>query len=185
VFLNLIEDTGRAAAVVRRDGTLIEANASARQLLGLDPSKPGEPLLSNVPEERRALQEALAHSVARIGPRVSDPILLRRVGGGRLLAHILPLEHGEHGRDAALVLLADTQEPERRDAGRMLQLFGLTNAEARLAALVGTGSALKEAASELGITEHTARSTLKTVYDKLGINKQSELGHLVARLQYL
>ena len=67
----------------------------------------------------------------------------------------------------------------------MLQLFGLTGAEARLAALVGVGHAPRGAAAELRISEHTARSTMKTVYDKLGINKQSELGHLVARLQYL
>ena len=184
VFLGLIEDTGRAAAVVREDGTLLEANASAKSLLCLERLKAGELLLSNVAEERQALQRALRNSVARTGPRMSDPILLRRPDGRSLVAHVLPLEHGEHGPDAALVLLADTQGPERRDAARMLQLFGLTNAEARLAALVGTGSPLKGAATGLGISEHTARSTLKTVYDKLGIRKQSELGHLVARLQY-
>ena len=97
----------------------------------------------------------------------------------------MPLEHGEHGGDAALVLLADPRGPERRDAAQMLQLFGLTGAEAKLAALVGVGHAPRGAAAELKISENTARSTLKTVYDKLGINKQSELGHLVARLQYL
>lgn len=185
VFLGLIEDTGRAAAVVRQDGTLIEANASGRALLGPDGSRPGEPLLSGLAAERQALGHALKMSCARKGPRVSEPIALTRAGGGRLLAYVLPLEHGEHGKDCALVLLADTREPERRDAVQMLQLFGLTGAEAKLAALVGIGHPPRGAAAELSISEHTARSTLKTVYDKLGIRKQSELGHLVARLQYL
>lgn len=185
VFLGLIEDTGRAAAVVRQDGTLIEANASGRALLGPDGPKAGEPLLSGVPAEKHALCQALKMSCARKGPRVSEPIALTRPGGGHLLAYVLPLEHGEHGGDAALVLLADPRGPERRDAAQVLQLFGLTGAEARLAALVGVGHAPRGAAAELRISEHTARSTLKTVYDKLGINKQSELGHLVARLQYL
>lgn len=185
VFLGLIEDTGRAAAVVRQDGTLIEANASGRALLGPDGSRPGEPLLSGLAAERQALGHALKMSCARKGPRVSEPIALTRAGGGRLLAYVLPLEHGEHGKDCALVLLADTREPERRDAVQMLQLFGLTGAEAKLAALVGVGHPPRGAAAELSISEHTARSTLKTVYDKLGIRKQSELGHLVARLQYL
>lgn len=185
VFLGLIEDTGRAAAVVRQDGVLLEANVSARALLGLDGPSPGEPLLSSVAAERRALCNALEHSVARTGPRVSDPVLIRRPGGEHLLAYVLPLEHGEHTKDCALVLLADTQGPERRDAVQMLQLFGLTGAEAKLAALVGIGRPPRGAAAELSISEHTARSTMKTVYDKLGIRKQSELGHLVARLQYL
>ena len=185
VFLGLIEDTGRAAAVVRQDGTLIEANASGRALLGPDGPRPGEMLLSGVAAEKHALCHALKKSCARKGPRVSEPIALTRAGGGRLLAYVLPLEHGEHGKDCALVLLADAHGPERRDAVQMLQLFGLTGAEAKLAALVGIGHPPRGAAAELSISEHTARSTLKTVYDKLGINKQSELGHLVARLQYL
>jgi len=66
----------------------------------------------------------------------------------------------------------------------MLQLFGLTAAEARVGALIGVGLGARGAAEERKISEHTARSTLKTVYDKLGIRKQSELGHLVARLQH-
>ena len=185
VFLGLIEDTGRAAAVVRQDGTLIEANASGRALLGPDGPRAGEPLLSGVPAEKHALCQALKMSCARKGPRVSEPIALTHPGGGHLLAYVMPLEHGEHGGDAALVLLADPRGPERRDAAQMLQLFGLTGAEAKLAALVGVGHAPRGAAAELKISENTARSTLKTVYDKLGINKQSELGHLVARLQSL
>ncbi|MBN9316464.1 MAG: helix-turn-helix transcriptional regulator [Devosia sp.] len=184
VFLSLIDDTGRAAAIVREDGTLLEANTRALALLKLDGSGVGERLLSNVPAERQALARALRMSVGRTGPRLSDPVLMQLPGGGYVLAYVLPLEHGAHARDSALVLLADMHGPERRDAAQLLQLFGLTAAEARLAALVGTGMPPKAAAGELGISEHTARSTLKTVYDKLEIKKQSELGHLVARLQY-
>ena len=184
VFLGLIDDTGRAAAVVREDGTLVEANARARALLGLTGAIGGERLLSNVPAKRQALASALRSSVARTGAKISNPVLMQSPAGGFVIAHVTPLEHGEHGKEAALVLLADLHGTERRDAAQLLQLFGLTGAEAKLAALVGTGMPPKGAATELGISEHTARSTLKTVYDKLGIKKQSELGHLVARLQY-
>ena len=184
VFLELIEDTGRAAAIVRKDGTLIEVNPSGVALLGPDGPKVGETLLSAVAAEKEALSAALALSIGRVSPRVSKPIALTRPGGRQLLAYVLPLEHGQHGGEAALVLLGDPRGPERRDAAQMLQLFGLTAAEARLGALIGVGLGAREAAEELKISEHTARSTLKTVYDKLGIRKQSELGHLVARLQH-
>ena len=57
-----------------------------------------------------------------------------------------------------------------------------TPAEARLASQVGTGHSVKESADLAGVTENTARSTLKVAYDKLGIGKQSELAGIVARL---
>ena len=184
VFLGLIEDTGRAAAIVRQDGTLIDINPIGEALLGTDGPRIGETLLSAVPAEKDALCAALKLSIARSGPRVSAPIALTRPGGRQIFAYVMPLEHGQHGGEAALVLLGDPRGPERRDAAQMLQLFGLTAAEARLGALIGVGLGAREAAEELRISEHTARSTLKTVYDKLGIRKQSELGHLVARLQH-
>jgi DNA-binding CsgD family transcriptional regulator len=62
--------------------------------------------------------------------------------------------------------------------------MGLTPAEARLAALIGKGFTARSAAQELRISEHTARSTLKQVYGKLGIRKQAELGHFIARVQF-
>lgn len=184
VFLSLIEDTGRAAAVVRQDGTLVEANASARSLLGRNGPRPGEALLKGGGAERQALNAALAASCARTGPRVSEPIVINGPGGTSLLAYVLPLEHGQQRSEEALVLLADPHGRDRRDAVQMLQLFGLTAAEARLAALIAVGNAARQAAAALHISEHTARSTMKTIYDKLGIRKQSELGRLVARLQH-
>jgi DNA-binding CsgD family transcriptional regulator len=74
--------------------------------------------------------------------------------------------------------------PRPAELTDLLRAVGLTTAEARLAALIGTGKSAKAAALELNISENTARSALKQVYGKLGIRKQSELGHLVARLQF-
>jgi DNA-binding CsgD family transcriptional regulator len=71
-----------------------------------------------------------------------------------------------------------------RDPLDVLRSMGLTPAEARLAALIGKGLTARSAAEELRISENTARSTLKQVYGKLGIRKQAELGHFIARVQF-
>jgi DNA-binding CsgD family transcriptional regulator len=71
-----------------------------------------------------------------------------------------------------------------RDPVDLLRSLGLTPAEARLAAKIGQGCSARSAAAELGISQHTARSTLKQVYGKLGIRKQAELGGLIARVQF-
>lgn len=54
-------------------------------------------------------------------------------------------------------------------------IFGLTAGEARLAALIGGGLTVAEAARRLGVTEGTARVVLKHVFRKLGISRQAEL----------
>jgi DNA-binding CsgD family transcriptional regulator len=61
-------------------------------------------------------------------------------------------------------------------------VLGLTLAEARVAALVGSGLAPREAAAKLGIAEETARTALKRVFAKVGVSRQSELTALLAKL---
>ena len=82
-----------------------------------------------------------------------------------------------------ILLLADTLRAQRGRPSAGLQILGLTPGEARVAALVGSGRPVKDAARELGITESTARSALKVAYEKLRIRKQSELAKVVARLE--
>src|SRR5690606_33122681 len=62
---------------------------------------------------------------------------------------------------------------------------GLTPAEARLAARLRFGLSLKEAAEELGISVNTARNQLKSVFEKLGVNRQADLVRHLAELAVL
>ena len=58
----------------------------------------------------------------------------------------------------------------------------LTAAEARVARLIGGGLSPAEAASQIGNAEATVRTLLKRVYSKAGVERQSQLANLVARL---
>lgn len=75
-----------------------------------------------------------------------------------------------------------SEAPNDVGLASLLRSVGLTPAEARLALLYGNGRTARRAAEELGISEHTARSTLKNVFGKLGVRKQSELARFIARL---
>jgi len=68
------------------------------------------------------------------------------------------------------------------DTAMVRDLLGLTLGEARVATLVGSGLAPRESAQKLGIAEESARTTLKRVFDKVGISRQSELVGLLTRL---
>lgn len=62
-----------------------------------------------------------------------------------------------------------------------LQALGLTPAQAKVALAVGGGQSPREAAEALGLSEATVRTTVKHLYAKLGIDRQSQLARLVAR----
>lgn len=63
--------------------------------------------------------------------------------------------------------------------------FGLTAAEARLAARLKEGLTLKEAADELSVSVNTVRNQLRAVFDKMGLNRQSELVRALTQLSSL
>ena len=61
------------------------------------------------------------------------------------------------------------------------QLFDLTPSEAHLATLLATGSCLGEAAERLRLTENTVRTYCKTILNKVGVRRQTELVRVILR----
>ncbi len=91
---------------------------------------------------------------------------------------LLPLGLGR--RPAVLVTVTDPEDVARPPEGHLACLFGLTPAEARLAAALAARQTLEEYAERAEITIGTARWTLKRVLEKTGCRRQSELVHLIA-----
>jgi DNA-binding CsgD family transcriptional regulator len=74
------------------------------------------------------------------------------------------------------------RDPERRvDAApdMLRRLYGLTPAEAKLAASLMEGATLESAAEQFAISAQTVRSQLKQVFLKTRTNRQSELVRLL------
>jgi DNA-binding CsgD family transcriptional regulator len=82
-------------------------------------------------------------------------------------------------------VIVDPERDGRPSPVKELRLLGLTRSEARLAALIGAGFSRAEAAEALGISPATASDTVKQIYSKLGMSRQSELVRLVDRLAVL
>jgi DNA-binding CsgD family transcriptional regulator len=62
---------------------------------------------------------------------------------------------------------------------RLQAAFGLTESEARLAALLGSGNELKSASDKLHITYGTARARLAEIFEKTQTRRQAELVKLL------
>lgn len=62
---------------------------------------------------------------------------------------------------------------------KLKQRHGLTEAESRLAMMLAEGGSVEEAASEGGVSQHTVRTQLRSIFSKTGVNRQSALAALV------
>jgi DNA-binding CsgD family transcriptional regulator len=76
---------------------------------------------------------------------------------------------------AAVIFLTDPEAKTENSTKTLIQMFGLTPAEASLAGKLMQGMSLKEAADMLGVTRNTAHSQLQKIFEKTGTNRQAEL----------
>ena len=138
-----------------------------------------------------ALATLLANATGPHGPRVAGAACLSRRGGRRPLqiwAIPLPREriatvHLEPRADIALMLIDPERQPQIRPA-LFRTLYGLTEAEARLACGLLAGQRLEDYGAQAGITINTARTQLKSVFAKTGTDRQAELVRLLAWSMY-
>lgn len=81
----------------------------------------------------------------------------------------------QHHANTRMILIVPQRHAATEDPDAYRRLLGLSPAESRLAAELQTGSTLKEAAASLGISINTARNQLHSVFEKIGVNRQSDL----------
>lgn len=169
----VLDCSPRALVIVGPGGKVAHLNAAARQLL--EHRSPlhidGGRLLF-----REAAQDAEAALEAALAGRSSGTEWVLVGGGGTraCVVTVTPLPSGEGGRHALLLV----QELPVRDAGhqeRLRKLFGLSAAEAAVAAGVAEGATPREIAASRGVAESTVRVQLKSVMRKLGCRRQAEI----------
>ena len=78
-------------------------------------------------------------------------------------------------RPTALLLVSDPERAVQLPTDQLARTFGLTGAEAKLAAALATGTSLTDYADAARITIGTARWYLKQALAKTGAHRQSEL----------
>ncbi len=96
---------------------------------------------------------------------------------------ILPVRLPSHNvsweEPAAVIFIGDPDRKSEIDENRLRQLYGLTNAEARVAALLACGHRLDEIAEMLNVAYETTRKHLKKVLSKAETDRQAELVRMI------
>ncbi len=86
------------------------------------------------------------------------------------------------GRDVQFGLLVAQRESGEKTRRVLQSSFHLTTAEMAVCQRLSSGLQLKDVAQSLGISTNTARNHLQAVFDKTGINRQSDLILMMTQL---
>ncbi len=113
-------------------------------------------------------------------------VRIDRAGAPPLGLRLLPLV-GDAVRDVAaqasiLVVVHDPEAARSLSEAALRELFDLTATEARVAMEVGRGRPLRDAASTMGHSYETARAHMKSIFGKMGINRQQDLMRVLTAL---
>ncbi|MDF8334655.1 helix-turn-helix transcriptional regulator [Novosphingobium cyanobacteriorum] len=119
---------------------------------------------------RQRLQGKVALAPITLGLPGAMPLQIKIVGLQRAAIAI---------DDTVALVLAEPERPPDASMEELACLFGLTSAEARLAAAISVGESVQDYASRRGITQGTARLQLKHVLAKTGAARQADLVRLV------
>jgi DNA-binding CsgD family transcriptional regulator len=191
---DMLERLPCGAVVVDAGHQVVFANAAAERLMGDGICTGRRRLRAASAAHQQALDRLIGSAQRGADATVLGPLALPRQNGKQpLLLQAIPFRRSEvdgidrllFGLPSVLVLIVDPEHEHVQRPIAALRLLGLTQAEARIAALVGSGHSRKEAAEMLDISEWTAREALKRVFAKLGISRQAELVKLVCRLSVL
>lgn len=77
-----------------------------------------------------------------------------------------------------LVLMTRPWSDDKGIMQRMRRLYGLTEAEARVMAALTMGRTVEEIARDNGVRTSTVRAQVRTIFEKTGVNRQTDLVRL-------
>ncbi|HEY8564681.1 MAG TPA: helix-turn-helix transcriptional regulator [Beijerinckiaceae bacterium] len=175
----------QGVVLVDAAGNVAFANAAARELLarGSGLAIAGGTLQARSPSDAAALRRLIAGCASgSSGGRSTEPTQPCRIGDPPLL--ILPVPStrsagSDGGAGIGILFIVDPGRAGLPGADDLQQFFGLTAAEAAVAAEILSGDGLRATSRRLGILPSTARSHLDRIFRKTGTRRQAELVRLL------
>jgi len=190
-FADAFDRLSSSMLFIDSTGRIVHANAAAYKVLAQGNvlrAVPGGRITSNDPnlgEALRKIFEDAGKGDRALGIQgIAFPIIARN--GENYVGHILPLTSGARTRTgsafaAAAVLLVQKAELATPSAPEVLaKTFKLTPTELRVLLAVSEFGGVAEIADSFGISETTVKFHLKSLFDKTGARRQTELVKLLA-----
>ena len=187
-LLEAFGQVGIGAVVLGAHGQVIFANPAAQRHFdfGTGIALSSGQLIATDRVSNLALQDLIHAIKTRDGSAGDMKVPLVRHGAPPLLAYSIPVDLFIGGSYDArgILVLADPQSRSEPTVLLLHQVFGLTTAEARLAAGLLKGLDLQEIAELHQVSVGTLRVQLKSIFAKTQTNRQAQLVAMLARLSF-
>jgi DNA-binding CsgD family transcriptional regulator len=185
----ILDNMSVGALVADQNGQVRFANAAADEILAENDglSRRDNRIQAARSFETNSLLAALRDvAAAGRGEKRDGALLIARPSGKRPYAVVVMPLSSDFGSDAkaarALIFVSDLAHRNNELAPRLSQFFGLSKAEARVAAGIAEGRRLTEIAQEFDVRMPTVRTQLRAVLKKVGATRQADLVRIVLAL---
>lgn len=178
--VELFQQLGMPAAVLQHNGKALIVNSLFKELQ-LQLKLRGDPVEIADPTAKELLKRELACLDRRSGDKFVAPPVLTVDGNPSLILHLLPMK-GFFDSALGMLIVTKRGQTGMPSSDLVQRLFALTPAETRVATLIGSGLSPRQAAAKLRISAGTVRTTLKHVFTKVGVSRQSELAVMLTKM---
>jgi DNA-binding CsgD family transcriptional regulator len=161
-------------------GTVMAVNACAERTLARYATENAKTRSRNWSARTLRRMFGKAFATAEVCIAIANDV--RSAHARPLVAYRVPLGESADRRARTILVLVDLAERSQPSIDSLRCTFGLTLAEARLAAQLGMGKSLQEIAAAQKVSIDTVRAQLKTALAKTHTHRQAELVALVNRL---
>ena len=179
--------SGSAAIILDRQGRAMALTPGAERILGGGLDITDGMLRSSNPADAPALGALVQAARSPGAALASRRFLLRGAGRHRpvlvTIAAVLDAALDALPGGRLLLVLSDLGAGDSGLEVELQELFGLTGAEADIAAAIFGGFEPAEIARTRGVAETTVRKQIAAAYRKLEVNRQAELVRLLAGLR--
>jgi DNA-binding NarL/FixJ family response regulator len=176
-----LDRLGVSAFIVTGAGAVLHANARAKALIDRDVSvRIAAARLRFADAALNAALDAALQRAAGVSPH-SSLFPLRSSTNDVYEVNVSPFEvtHDEMRMPPlALVLIARPRPSAEHISRRVRRLYGLTEAEARVMAAITLGEKVEQIAHAHGVRTSTVRAQVRSIFEKTGVHRQSDLVRL-------
>ncbi len=182
-LLASLDRLGVTAFIVNGTGSIHHLNMCAQTLLAADTCARIDAARLRFTEP--SLNATLVHALRRVTQRPPRSSLFP-LRSGKNEVYEVNVSPFEVTRDAAsafamplaLVIIARPRPDAERIGRRVRRLYGLTEAEARVAAALTLGETVEQIAAAHGVRTSTVRAQVRSIFDKTGVHRQADLVRL-------
>ncbi len=191
LYAGAVDQLSLATILLDEKGAVLSCNRMAEQLLAREPELQVNNGYLQVGDEATTteLQRLIGLVLEQQqhgGPAVIEAMRIRRDGDYADLGvavRPVPMNEWSEGRSVPTVaiFISDPDFGAEAPVQVITRLFGFTPTEAQLSLLLAEGLSLDEASQALGISRNTARTHLRSVFNKTGVSRQTLLVRLILK----